>query len=86
MTSDLLNFIITAADCSSISKAALNCGISQPALSQSIKKVEKELGISIFIRHTHGVELTRCGSVFINNSRAMLYVESQMLEAIKQLK
>ena len=44
-----------------ISKASENLFISQPAVSQSIKKLEEGLGISLFIRGKRGVELTKVG-------------------------
>lgn len=47
----------------SISKAAEELCISQPAVSQSIKQLEKQLGVSLFLRKSKGVALTVEGEV-----------------------
>ena len=44
------SYILAAAQYKSISKAAEKLGISQPALSAHIKKIEDQLGITIFDR------------------------------------
>ncbi len=49
----------------SFSVAAKNLFLSQPALSASVKKVEKELGITIFDRSTSPITLTEEGKVYI---------------------
>ena len=60
-----------------ISKASENLFISQPAVSQSIKKLEEELGISLFIRGKRGVELTKVGKeIFQRVEVAMLALNS----------
>ncbi len=51
----------------SFSSAAKNLFISQPALSASVKKVEKELGITIFDRSTSPITLTEEGKVYIES-------------------
>ena len=48
----------------SISKAADALYISQPAITKSIKKLESELGITLFNRNPKGVTLTENGKVF----------------------
>lgn len=49
----------------SFSKAAQKLYISQPALSATIKKVEDEMGITIFDRSTYPIGLTECGKEYI---------------------
>lgn len=48
---------------SSISKAAEELAISQPAVSQSIKQLEKAVGVPLFIRTSKGVRFTSEGEV-----------------------
>lgn len=48
----------------SISKAANYLYISQPAITKSIKKLEQELGITLFYRTPKGVTLTDTGKIF----------------------
>lgn len=47
----------------SITKAATDLAISQPAVSQAVKQLESQLGAKLFCRQAKGVTLTREGSV-----------------------
>lgn len=53
----------TTAKCGSISRAAEELFISQPAVSKSVKKLEKQLSTTLFIRNTRGVSLTDEGEI-----------------------
>jgi len=48
-----------------IGKAARDCHVTQPALSSQIKKLEKELGVTIFERDNKSVRLTEVGKDLI---------------------
>lgn len=60
---DLYYIFYTVANNGSISKAAENLYITQPAVTLQIKKLEEQLGISLFTRTKHGVKLTEEGQV-----------------------
>ncbi len=47
-----------------MTKASEELHISQPAISQSIKKLENQLGGSLFLRSNKGMELTEEGKMF----------------------
>ena len=47
-----------------MTKASLELHISQPAISQSIKKLEDQLGGTLFLRSNKGMELTEEGKMF----------------------
>lgn len=65
----------------SISIAAQNLYISQPSLSQSIKKMEKEIGADLFIRRTGRViELTRSGEQFAEMAAKVVELYENYLE------
>lgn len=53
----------TVARHGSISKAASELFISQPAVSKAIKKLETNLAVTLFIRTSRGVELTKDGEL-----------------------
>ena len=53
-----LTYIVEIANCKSISRAAEYLFVSQPALSQQIRNLEKELGYRVFHRTSKGLELT----------------------------
>ena len=61
MTFNDLRYIVVIAEENSITKAADKLYMTQPALSQYLKKVEKELGVLIFERTTTGVPPRRRG-------------------------
>ena len=47
----------------SVTKAANELAISQPAVSQSLRQLEKSLGVSLFARASRGVKLTGEGQL-----------------------
>jgi len=56
----------------SFSRAAQELGVSQPAVSHAIKKLERELGAKLFERQHRGVTLSRSGKTFFNQLAASL--------------
>ena len=61
---NLIKFFMLLLFIGSISKAANYLYISQPAITKSIKKLENELGITLFNRSPKGVSLTENGKIF----------------------
>lgn len=61
MNIEQLNYFIEVAQTLNFSEAAKRSYISQPAISNSISKLEKQLGAQLFYRSTHGVRLTEAG-------------------------
>lgn len=63
---------LSAAENKSISKAAAQLYISQPAVSITIKKLEENLHTTLFIRRPKGVELTEKGRVLYDSVKKAL--------------
>lgn len=61
MTSEMIEHFICACETKGFSVAAKRLNISQQGLSQSIKKLETELGLTLFLRSQKGIELTGHG-------------------------
>ncbi|WP_237657059.1 LysR family transcriptional regulator [Agreia sp. COWG] len=60
------------ADRGSITAAAATLGYSQPALSQTIKRLEEKLGMPVLTRVARGVELTEAGEVLARHAATVL--------------
>ena len=62
---------VAVADCGSLRAAARSLGISQPAITKSIRKLESELQVQLLQRTTRGVVATRAGKAFLARARAV---------------
>lgn len=61
----MTNYILSVAQYGNVSKAAEALGISQPALSAHIKKIEEQLDIVIFDRTVKPMALTDAGKLYV---------------------
>lgn len=62
---ELYRVFYTVAKCGSLTKAAQELFISQPAVSQSVKQLEGQLGVTLFNRTHRGMELSASGGKLI---------------------
>lgn len=62
--------IIAVAERGSLRAAARYLGIAQPAITRSIRELERELGVPLFERQPKGVVLTPMGEIFLRRARA----------------
>ena len=62
---ELYRVFYTVAKCGSLTKAAQELYISQPAVSQAIKQFENQLGVSLFNRTHKGMDLSASGGKLI---------------------
>lgn len=67
-----LSFLIEISQTGNLSRAAERIGISQPALSQAVKRLEFAFGRPILIRSKSGVKLTKAGQKLILHARNIL--------------
>ncbi len=85
---DLYRVFYTVAKCGSLTRAAEELYISQPAVSQSVKQLENQLGVSLFKRTHRGMELSENGGklIFKEVERALeLFNEAEnRIEQTKQ--
>ncbi|MGJ7614063.1 MULTISPECIES: LysR family transcriptional regulator [unclassified Variovorax] len=64
--------IVAIAEAGSLTKAAERLGLAQPALTQTLNRLEQELGIRIFTRSRRGATLTDAGLAILDDLRASL--------------
>ena len=72
MTLTELRYIVTAAQERHFGRAAEKCFVSQPTLSVAIKKLESELGITIFERSKSSVTVTPLGEKIVTQAQRVL--------------
>lgn len=68
---------LSVAECKSISKAAKQLYISQPAVSIAIKKLEESLNTTLFIRRSKGVTLTEKGRLLYESVNQAFHLLSE---------
>lgn len=78
MTIQQLQYVLEISKTGSVSKAARNLYLSQPNLSNAIKNLENELGITIFDRTPMGMQLTVSG-------RKLVQKASSIMEDIREI-
>jgi LysR family hydrogen peroxide-inducible transcriptional activator len=76
-----LHYIVSVAEHEHFGKAAEQCCVSQPTLSGQIKKLEEELGVTLFERTNRRVMVTDIGEHIIHSARRIL----NEAETIKEL-
>ena len=67
-----LRYVIAVARTANFSRAAEFCHVSQPSLSQQIKKLEDELGERLFDRRKRAAKLTSHGETFLRRAIGIL--------------
>ena len=72
MTLQQLRYAVTIADSGSMNEAAHRLFITQPSLSSTIKDLEKELGLTLFIRSNRGISITQEGEEFLGYARQLM--------------
>ncbi len=70
--------ILTIVQEGSITAASKKLFVSQPALSQTIRQVEEELGAPIFTRDTRHIELTHVGKLYIESVRQIQIIDQSL--------
>ena len=64
-----LRYFVAIAEEGSFTRAAERLWVAQPGLSTQIRRLESELGVQLFERHTRGVDLTDAGALFLERAR-----------------
>lgn len=83
MNLNQLEYFISAAETLNFTKAANKCYISQTAMTQQIKALEKTIGVPLFIRDKHHVELTNAGEIFLKEARVIVERSQKALKLVR---
>ncbi len=79
MNINQLEYFISVAETLNFTRAAAKCFISQTAMTQQIRALEKTVGVPLFIRDKHHVELTAAGRVYLNEARMIVNRSNEAL-------
>ena len=78
MTLNQLRYFITAARCHSITQAAKELFITQPAVSLAIRELEREFSLKFFAYTKNRLELTSEGEAFFERAVYLLRISDEM--------
>ena len=80
MTLTELKYVIAVARERHFGRAAESCCVSQPSLSVAIKKLEEELGVTLFERRSNDIAVTPIGSQVIAQAQKVLEESRRILD------
>lgn len=80
-----MRYILSIAEHGHMTRAAGALGVSQPALSAALAKLEEELGAALFHRTGRGVEPTDAGRVFLEHAANTLRAAEAGAAAVREL-
>ena len=78
-----LRVFIRVARTGSFSRAARQLGISQPSASRTVAVLEKEIGVTLFIRSTRALSLTEAGAEYLTRVEAALAALDEADHAVR---
>ena len=81
LQTDLLRTLVSVVDLRSFTRAAQAQGITQPAVSSQIKRLQMLLGGDLFDKTAPGVTLTAKGELVVGYARRLLALNDQMFDA-----
>jgi len=80
-----LRYFVAVAQHGNFSRAAEQLAVSQPALSEQVRKLEDELGAALFQRTSRGATLTDAGEAFLPRARAVLAEADAAADSVRMV-
>jgi DNA-binding transcriptional LysR family regulator len=81
-----LEYFLAVAEEGSITKGAQRIRVAQSAVSATIQKLERELGMPLFSRDAAGIALTEAGTALLPEARALLSAERRARDTVDQVR
>ncbi|WP_413300253.1 LysR family transcriptional regulator [Bacillus sp. 1P10SD] len=79
-----LKYFVSTVEAGSVTTAARNLFISQPALSKQLTQLENELNCELFLRKNTGVELTEAGKYFYERAIGLIKAADDLSAEMNQ--
>ncbi len=80
-----MRYFLAVAEDLNFTRAAERLHLAQQALSASIRRLEEQLGVALFVRSTRKVELTAAGEVLVAGARAVVAAAVDAVEQVRQV-
>ena len=80
-----MRYFLAVADELNFTRAAERLHLAQQALSASIRRLEEQLGVALFVRSTRKVELTAAGEVLVEGARVVVAAAAEAVERVQQV-
>jgi DNA-binding transcriptional LysR family regulator len=78
-----VRYFLAVAELRHFGRAADQLHVVQPAVSQQVSRLERELGVRLFSRDTRNVSLTAEGAAFLDHARTILAAVEQAADAAR---
>ena len=79
-----LRYFIAIAEDGSLSAAALRLAVAQPSLSQQVRSLERDLGVTLLDRSSRGVSLTASGELLLSHARGIVAALDRATAAVRE--
>src|SRR6266487_3976135 len=86
MTLQQLIYFLAAVEHGSFSVAAEALYIAQPSLSEQIKRLENELGVTLFVRTNRRLVLTEAGQLFLPSAQRAVAAAGEAAESVRGIR
>ncbi len=86
VTLQQLEYFVAAVDHGSFSAAAAALHVAQPSLSEQVRRLERRLGVVLFIRTNRRLALTEAGRLLLPRARATLATADDAVDAVRPVR
>src|SRR6202012_3992802 len=76
---EVIRTAVAIAETGSLSKAGERLGLSQPAISSQVKRLQNLVGGSLFVKTANGTTTTELGKLALQQARIILEANDQLL-------